>query len=267
MNEGGIQVQKRWFGLILLGFILGLAILSFFYTPYDPNQTEVLKRFQGPSITHPFGTDHFGRDVLSRILVGGQVSLLIGLVSVSVGAIIGTFLGLWSGFKGGIWDEFFMRTTTTLQSFPTILFALLLASIWKPGLKVIFWAVVIGNIPLFLRLTRTQVLSIKTKPYIEAATALGLSELRIIVRHVLPNLRDALLVQFSVSLAGAILVESSLSYLGLGLQPPRASWGLMLRDAQSYASLAPWLVVIPGLFIALTVIGFNLLGDTLIYRR
>jgi len=144
---------------------------------------------------------------------------------------------------------------------------LLFAAIWSPGVPVVVWGIALGNIPSFLRVTRNQVLSIKQRPYVEAARALGAGDLRIMLRHILPNLRGALLVQLSVSLAGAILAEASLSYLGVGIQPPDPSWGRMLREAQPYGSLAPWLVLAPGLFIALAVIGFNLLGDNWILGR
>lgn len=258
--------RRRW-GSILVGFIFLITILGFFYTPYDPQQVQIIKRFTPPSLEHPLGTDHFGRDVLSRILVGGRVSLLVGTVAVLLGGVIGSFLGLAAGFLGKIWDELFMRISTTFQALPSILLAMLLATILSPGVNVVLWAIVVGNIPSFLRLTRNQVLSIKERPYVEAARALGASDRRIIARHILPNLRDALLVQFSVNLAGAILVEASLSYLGVGIQPPQPSWGRMLREAQSFGALAPWLVLVPGLFIALTVIGFNLLGDNWIFSR
>lgn len=258
--------NRRW-GMILLGFILGLTILGYIYTPYDPNAVQIAAKFARPSSQHLLGTDHFGRDVLSRLLVGGRISLLIGIVAVSVGSLIGTTLGLLAGFRGGFWEEFIMRSNTALQSFPSILLALLFATIGEPGMQVVLWSIMIGNIPNFLRLTRSQVLSIKKRPYVEAARALGARDATIMLRHIIPNLCDDLLVQFSVSLAGAILVEASLSYLGVGVQPPVPSWGRMLREAQSYGTLAPWLVLAPGAFIAVTVIGFNLLGDTRISRR
>ena len=154
-----------------------------------------------------------------------------------------------------------MRLSTALQAFPSILLALLLAAVWEPGVQAVLWAVAIGNIPSFLRLTRSQVLSIKKRPYVEAARALGARDRRIMLRHVIPNLADALWVQFSVSLAGAILVEASLSYLGVGVQPPVPSWGRMLREAWP----VPWVVLVPGFFIATAVIGFNLLGDGWIF--
>lgn len=267
MNEGANLMEKRKWGMVLIGLIVILTILGYFYTPFEPSEMRIAQRFAPPSLKHPFGTDHFGRDVLSRILVGGRVSLVIGGVAVSMGALLGTILGLLSGFRGGVWDEFLMRVSTALQALPSILLALLLAAIGDPGPKVVLWAIAIGNVPNFLRLTRSQVLSIKTRPYVEAARGLGATDLRIMFHHIIPNLRNALLVQFSVSLAGAVLVEASLSYIGVGVQPPDPSWGRMLREAQAYASLAPWVVLIPGLFIVLTVIGFNLLGDTWIFKE
>lgn len=258
--------RHRW-GIILVGLIFITTILGFFYTPYEPSQMQIARRFNSPSLEHLLGTDQFGRDVLSRILVGGRVSLLVGIAGVFLGSVIGITMGLAAGFTNGFWDELFMRTSTTFQALPSILLALLLATIWGPGVRVLLWAIVVGNIPSFLRLTRNQVLSLKKRPYVEAARALGASDFRILLRHLVPNLRDALLVQFSVNLAGAILVEASLSYLGVGIQPPDPSWGRMLREAQSYGSLAPWLVLAPGVFIALTVIGFNLLGDNWVFRR
>ncbi len=266
MTRVVLMDNRRW-GMVLLGLIFGLTILGYVFTPYDPNEIQIMDRFARPSAKNLLGTDHFGRDVLSRILVGGRISLLIGIAAVTVGSVIGTTLGLLGGFRGGLWEELIMRSNTALQAFPSILLALLFSTIWEPGMQVVLWSIMIGNIPNFLRLTRSQVLSIKKRPYVEAARALGARDGAIMLRHIIPNLYDALLVQFSVSLAGAILVEASLSYLGVGVQPPVPSWGRMLREAQSYGSLAPWLVLAPGLFIAVTVIGFNLLGDTWISRR
>lgn len=258
---------KRQWGVTLVMAIVFVIILGFLYTPYDPAKMSIAQRLQPPSRVHPFGTDHFGRDILSRILVGGRISLLVGIGAVALGSILGITLGLLGGFYGKIIDETFMRLTTSLQALPPLLLALLLATIWQAGRDVVFWSIAIGNIPVFLRLTRSQVLKIKFQPYMEAARAIGNTNFRLMFNHLLPNIRDALLVQFSVSLAGAILVEASLSYLGLGVQPPIPSWGSILREAQPYASLAPWAVLTPGIFIVLTVIGFNLMGDSWIHRR
>ncbi|NLJ79561.1 MAG: ABC transporter permease [Firmicutes bacterium] len=258
--------KSRW-GLGIIITISTLIILGCFYTPYDPAEIRVSERLQAPSKVHWAGTDHFGRDILSRIFVGGRISLLVGVAAVALGSSVGTLLGLWSGFKGGIWDEILMRFTDGFYALPFILLALLLATVWGPGVPVVLWAIAAGNIPIFLRLSRTQALKIKAELYVEAARALGASNLRLLWAHILPNIRSTLLVQFSASLAGAILVEASLSYLGVGIQPPQPSWGRMLREAQSYASLAPWAVWAPGLFMALTIIGFNLVGDDLIDKR
>lgn len=258
--------SRRW-GMVLVGVLLALTILGWFYTPYDPNQIQVTRRFTPPGKEHLLGTDHFGRDVLSRMLSGARISLAVGVAAVILGGAAGTALGLAAGFLGGWWDELLMRLSTSLQALPSILLALLLATIWSPGFPVVLWAIALGNIPIFLRVARNQALSIKERPYVEAARALGASDLRLVLRHILPNLQGALLVQFSISLAGAILVEASLSYLGVGIQPPDPSWGRMLREAQAYGSLAPWLVLVPGLFIALAVVGFNLLGDNWVCSR
>lgn len=260
-------MSRRRVGALLVGLIFAAAFVGYFYTPHDPNQVQILLRFQAPSWEHPLGTDHFGRDVLSRILVGARISLLVGTAAVLLGALVGIALGFLAGYRGGALDELIMRFSTALQALPSILLALLFAAVWTPGVPVLLWAIALGNIPSFLRLTRAQVLSLKTRPFVEAARALGAGDLRIMVRHLLPNLGESLLVQFSVNLAGAVLAEASLSYLGVGIQPPAPSWGRMLREAQGYASLAPWLVLVPGLFIAAAVIGFNLLGENWILRR
>ncbi len=267
MNERMVPVAKRRWGRILLAMILSFIILGFLYTPYDPAEMKITSRFQPPSKIHFFGTDHYGRDVFSRVVVGGRISLIVGIGAVSIGALVGMLLGLLAGFYGRKLDEGFMRVSTSLQSLPPILLALLWATIWGPGQRVILWSIAIGNIPIFLRLTRNQVLNVKVQPYIEASRAMGITDLRLLLVHFLPNIRDPLLVQFSASLAGAILAEAALSYLGAGIQPPTPSWGGILREAQSYASVAPWVMLIPGSFIALTVIAFNLVGDSWIYRR
>lgn len=260
-------MSKRNWGICLVGLAVLFILSGYLYTPYPPDRIEVAARLQPPSKKHLLGTDHLGRDLLSRILVGGRASLFIGSLAVVAGAFLGLSLGLVAGFWGGLGDELAMRLGDGLQSLPSILLALLLAAVWQPGPQVVLWAVALGNIPVFLRLTRVQVLRIKTLPFVEASRACGVSDGRLIFRHILPNIRDALVVQFSMSLAGAILAEASLSYLGVGIQPPFPSWGRMLREAQSFVSPAPWLVIVPGSAIALLVIGFNFLGDAWIERR
>jgi peptide/nickel transport system permease protein len=260
-------VEKRQWGFILVLFVVLITSIGLFYTPFDPTQVRVVDRFQPPSRTHWFGTDNFGRDILSRILVGGRWSLFVGGAAVFLGSTLGVFFGSIAGLGGKGWDEAFMRIADGLYALPSILIALLLATIWGPGRNTVLISIAVGNIPVFMRLTRSHILKVKEEPYIEAARALGASEFRILFRHILPNIKDTLLVQVSVSLAGAILAEASLSYLGVGIQPPDPSWGRMLRDAQPFAHLAPWTVIAPGLLIAVTVLGFNLMGDELIERR
>lgn len=248
-------------GLILIGVIFILSLGGLFYTPHDPEKIVVLSRFQPPSMDHWFGTDNFGRDVFSRIVVGGRWSILIGGIGVLLGGCLGVVLGSLSGYYGGSLDEILMRVADGMHAFPVLLLALLAVTVLGPGSQAVLVAVILGNIPIFMRLTRNQIAKIRSEPFVEAALALGASEPRIIFRHILPNAASVLLVQAAVSFAGAILAEASLSYLGVGIQPPSPSWGRMLREAQSFASIAPWTVFAPGGMIALTVLGFNLIGD------
>ncbi len=254
-------MNKRQWGVLIVGAVLAVIAAGFVYTPYDPSRISIADRLQAPSRQHLLGTDLFGRDILSRILIGGRISLMVGSAAVFLGAVGGISLGLWAGFRGGLWDELSTRTADGLYALPAILLALLLATVWGPGIPVVLWAVALGNVPIFLRLTRNHTLKLKQEPYIDAARAVGASDARLMLCHILPNLQAPLLVQFSLSLAGAILAEASLSYLGVGIQPPYPSWGRMLKDAQSYVYLAPWAVYAPGILIALAVVGFNFLGD------
>lgn len=260
-------MKKRLWGFILVLFVIITTSIGLFYTPYDPAQVRVKDRFQPPSRAHWLGTDNFGRDIWSRILVGGRWSLFVGGAAVLLGFVIGVLLGSLAGCAGAGWDELLMRMADGLIALPSILIALLFVTVWGPGKYTVLVSIAIGNVPIFMRLTRSHILTVREELYIEAARSLGASRFRILFKHILPNIRDTLLVQGSVSLAGAILAEASLSYLGVGIQPPDPSWGRMLRDAQSYAGLAPWSVIAPGLFIAVTVLGFNLMGDELIQRR
>ncbi|HHT73335.1 MAG TPA: ABC transporter permease [Firmicutes bacterium] len=248
-------------GLILISVILLFAVSGFIYTPHDPEKIAVLERFQPPSAGHWLGTDNLGRDVFSRLAVGGRWSLLVGGLGVLVGGSIGTLLGAASGFFGRSIDEILMRGADGMYAFPTILVALLAVTVLGPGSQAVLIAVALGNVPIFMRLARNQILKIKTEPFVEAARAIGASEPRILFRHIIPNAGPVLAVQGAVSLAGAILAEASLSYLGVGIQPPDPSWGRMLREAQSFAGLAPWAILAPGILIAGTVLGFNLIGD------
>jgi peptide/nickel transport system permease protein len=209
------------------------------------------------------GTDWFGRDVLARVLVGGRTSLAVALAAVALGGALGALVGGVAGYYGGLADEIGMRATDFLIAFPALLLALLLAAVLGPGPLGVTIAIGTFNVPYFARIVRSAVLTLREQEYVLAARAVGTGDSRILWRHILPNLASPLLVQVTVSLSAALLSEAALSYLGLGTQPPQPSWGRMLKEAQSYFALSPWPAVFPGLFLALTVLGLNLLGDGL----
>ncbi|MER3479146.1 MAG: peptide ABC transporter permease [Meiothermus sp.] len=230
--------------------------------PVDPNATTP-SRLSPPSAAHPLGTDILGRDTLARVLAGAENALYVGLVAVGIGLSLGLGLGVLAGYFGGWLDQGLQVLLETLYALPALLMALLLAAIFSPGITTSMVAIGLAAVPVFARVSRASVLSVKAQPYIEAAQALGMGHLRIMLRHVLPNILGPLVVQASLALAAAILAEAALSYLGLGTQPPDPSWGRMLREAQSYQELTPYPVIFPGMAIGLAVLGFNLLGDGL----
>jgi peptide/nickel transport system permease protein len=251
------------FGLIVFGVLVVAAMLGLVWTPYNPNTQNFAITFQPPSLAHPLGTDHFGRDTLSRLLRAASTSLLVGVISVGIGSSLGLLLGAVSGYFGGLIDDFIMRVLDALSAFPTILMALLIAAILRPSVTSAMLAVGIASIPTFARLTRAGVLSVKNLEYVDGARALGAAETRILTRHILPNIASPLIVQATFAFGIAILAEAALSYLGLGTQPPNPSWGVMLRDSQSYLYNSPWPTIFPGVVIAITVLGLNMLGDGL----
>lgn len=250
-------------GSILVGVMVLTTIIGFFYTPHSPTEMNIDRRLEPPSVEFPLGTDNYGRDVLSRVMVGGRPAFQAGIVAVILGLSIGTAWGAAAGYYRGWLEEVLMRMADGLYSLPSILMALLTVTLLGPGQASILVAVTLANIPIFARLTRAQFLSIREREFVLAARAMGITNRGIIFRHILPNCLPTLLVQASVSFAAAILAEASLSYLGLGTQPPHPSWGRMLKEAQAFAGLAPWATVFPGLAIAFTVLGFNRLGDSL----
>jgi len=260
MSRRNLQLTA---GAILSAMVLLMVVAGMFYAPHPPNRQNLERRLEAPSRKHWLGTDHFGRDILSRILVGGRPVLQAGLVAVCLGLSLGILWGALAGFYGGLADEILMRLADGLYALPSILMALLAVTLLGPGQPSILIAVAIANIPIFARLTRACFLELKEREFVLAAKALGSTNWRIIFYHILPNAMPTLLVQASVSFAATVLAEASLSYLGLGIQPPHASWGRMLREAQAAASIAPWTTIFPGLMIALTVLGFNQLGDGL----
>jgi peptide/nickel transport system permease protein len=251
-------------GAIFVLAILAMGIVSLFYTPCDPNAMDMTKRLSGPSRSHWLGTDQFGRDLFSRIMCGALNSILVGWVAVGIGLILGVFLGSLAAFWRESWkDEGIMRLIDVLYGFPAVLSAILITSVLGPGILNSMIAIGIFNIPIFARLTRGASLSVWERDYVVSARAIGQKNPAIIWSTILPNIRSTLIVQATIQFAFAILAEAALSYLGLGTQPPQASWGRMLSEAQTFMEIAPGLAIFPGVAIALAVLGFNLLGDGL----
>ena len=249
------------------GFIVGLAIaaalLGPFLSPYDPSAQELARRLEPPSLQHPFGMDELGRDILARIMAGARISLLVGLAVVSVSSITGMALGSIAGYFGGRIDDAISRTIDVLMAFPGILLAIALVAVLGPNLgNVVIALSVIGWVG-YARLVRGQALRARELEFVQAARALGAGSPRIVVRHILPTALPAVVVQATLGMAGAIIAEAALSFLGLGVQPPTPSWGTMLDAGRSHLFDAPHLTIFPGLSIALLVLGFNFLGDGL----
>jgi len=240
-----------------------VAAVSLVWTPYDGNRMNARDRLQGPSWQHPLGTDQYGRDTLSRIMTGSVNSIIVGLVTVAIGLTIGVGLGLLSAYYGRLADEAIMRFSDLLFGFPAVLTAILITSILGPSMVNAMLAIGIFYIPVFARLTRAVAMVVWEKEFIAAARASGIGEWAITWRHVLPNILSPLLIQGTIQFAVAILAEAGLSYLGLGTQPPHASWGRMLNEAQTFMDTNAWMAIFPGLAIAWAVLGFNLLGDGL----
>ncbi|HWD58218.1 MAG TPA: ABC transporter permease [Stellaceae bacterium] len=259
-------LARRRMALIGLGvvlFFVALAILAPLVSPYDPLATNWALVRKAPSALHPFGTDEIGRDVLARVIWGARASLLAGLVSVSLALAAGVPVGLVSGYLGGVVDGTLMRVIDAMLAIPFLILAIALAAFLGPSLANAMIAIGVSQTPIFARLTRGQVLSVKHEEYIEAARAVGNPHYRIVLRHILPNIVPPLLVQATLAAAAAIIAEASLSFLGLGEQPPDPSWGSMLNTAKNFVSQAPWMALWPGLAIFTLVLSLNLFGDGL----
>jgi len=250
-------------GFVMSALVVIMALTSLLWTPCPANDMSGRLRLKAPSLSHPMGTDQYGRDIFSRVMVGAVNSIVVGLVTVAIGLSLGVVLGLLAAFYGRLVSEGIMRACDLLFGFPAVLTAILITSILSPSIINAMIAIGIFYIPVFARLTRAVSLSVWERDFIAAARACGLSEWTITWRHVLPNILSPLLIQGTIQFAVAILAEAGLSYLGLGTQPPHPSWGRMLYEAQTYLSSGPWLAVFPGLAIAWGVMGFNLLGDGL----
>jgi peptide/nickel transport system permease protein len=250
-------------GLAIIVVFICLAVFAPLVAPYDPIATSWSLVRKPPSAAHWFGTDELGRDILSRIIFGTRASLAAGVISVSIAVAIGVPLGLLAGYCGGFIDALISRITDAMLACPGLILAIALAAFLGPSLGNAMIAIGITATPIFIRLTRGQTINVKVENYIEAAEAIGNSSARIALRHVLPNVVPALLVQITLSIAAAIIAEAALSFLGLGQQPPAPSWGSMLNSAQRFLVSAPWMAFWPGLSIFLIVMSFNLLGDGL----
>jgi peptide/nickel transport system permease protein len=251
------------FGLAVVMFFVLLALFAPWIAPYDPLATSWSAVRAGPSAAHWFGADELGRDVLSRIVWGARASILAGLVSVSISLALGVPIGMAAGYLGRWVDGLISRITDAMLACPFLILAIALAAFLGPSLTNAMIAIGISATPVFIRLTRAQVLAAKSEDYVEAARALGNPHLRIALRHILPNIVAPLIVQATLAIAAAVIAEASLSFLGLGQQPPAPSWGSMLNTARNYVDQAPWMAIWPGVSIFLLVLSFNLLGDGL----
>jgi len=250
-------------GVALALVIGGLTLLSFFYLPYDYNVMNSEQRFAPPGINHLMGTDNFGRDIFSRVMVGARFSLLTALLTVAGSAVAGSALGMLSGYVGGIRDETTMRLADTLSAFPGILLALVMVALFGNSHGTLIIALFILFIPSFTRIMRNGMLRYKSRDFVLAARIAGVSDTRIIFVHIFPNLVPSLLSASVLAFSNAILAESTMSYLGLGIQPPVPSWGRMLSESQAFLFNAPWSALAPGIMIMLTVLAFHYLGEGL----
>jgi len=253
-----------WIGSLCVLSIFSLAILSFFWTPYDVTILEISNRFKTPSLENILGTDHFGRDILSMIMVGAQTSIAVALVAVSIGIIFGLPLGMIAAAKRGtFFDDLVMRFNALIFAFPALIIAILITAVLGPGAFNAIIAIGIFNIPVFARVARGAALTQWSKEYILAAKVAGKGSLLISIEHIIPNILNLLIVQATIQFSLGILAEAALSYVGLGAQPPIPSLGRMLADSQTMISIAPHMAIFPGMVIVITVLGLNLMGDGL----
>lgn len=259
-----VRNRSGLIGLVLVSFFLVTGVLGLLgWTPFPPNETHGIDRLKAPSATYVLGTDLLGRDIASRLMVGAVYSLRVALLSVAIATTLGTFIGTVSGYVGGALDTILMRLMDVFFALPGHLLAMVIVSVAGPSINTTVLAISIVYTPIFARVARGPVLSVKEMEFITAARCLGVSDTRIILRHILPNTLPPLIVQISLALSWALLTEAGLSFLGLGVQPPAPSWGVMLSESRGIAELAPWLMLYPALAIMLGVLGFNLLGDGL----
>lgn len=257
-----VRNRNAMIGLVILALWVLLAVFAPLIAGYDPTEVSSGGR-KAPSLAHPFGTDRLGRDVLSRVLFGARISLMVGIISTSIGLVAGTLLGLVSGYYGGAVDSVLMRFVDALLAFPGILLALVVIAAIGPSIINVMLAVGVSTIPTYARVVRGSVLGVKAMSYIEAARAIGNTNRRVMFRHILPNVAAPLLVLSTLQIGSAILVGSGLSFLGLGAQPPTPEWGLMTAEGRAFLDRAWWISTFPGLAILSAVVAINLMGDGL----
>lgn len=254
-------------GIVISALLILMAVMGIFWTPYSQTDIDAALKSQAPSVSHIFGTDNYGRDIFSRVMGGMGTTLFIAVSTVLIGGALGTVIGLYSGYHGGMFDEVVMRVGDMILSFPSILLALIFVSIMGASKYNVIFALGILFIPSFARIVRGETVKIKNLDYIKCAVTMGASKKRIIFRHILPNAWSSLLSALLVGINNAVLAEAGMSYLGLGVQPPEASLGRMMSEAQSYLFTAPWYAIFPGVIIILLVLGFSLVGEGLQNRK
>lgn len=250
-------------GIFIISILIIIAIFAPFIAKYNPNKIEIAEALLGPSSRHFFGTDQLGRDIFSRMIFGARVSLLVGIIAMGIATLVGLFLGAVAGFFGGLADALLMRFVDIMLCFPTFFLILAVVALLEPSMFNIMAIIGLTSWMSVARIVRAEVLSLKEREFILAIKALGASNVRIILRHLLPNALGPVIVNATLGVAGAILLESSLSFLGLGIQPPTPSWGNILSESKAVLGLAWWLSLFPGLAILITVLAFNLLGEGL----
>lgn len=250
----------RW-GMTITILMLALILIGFMWTPYDPEAMQGSLKLHGPSLMHPFGTDQFGRDILSRVLSGAGSTLLIALGTILMGGIIGILVGAVTGYCKGWLDEGLMRINDAVAAFPSVLLALVIITLLGPGTYKVMLALGIAFIPSFARIVRGEFLRLREADYVTSAKLIGVSTPRILFVHMLPNILPALLSALAIGFNNAVLAEASMSYLGIGVQPPDASLGRMLSESQTYLATGPWCAIFPGMFLVLLILGVGLLGE------